>query len=187
MRIASPTLFKSFTHTVTVDDHVPSSRATIANALSRYDRSQSRREGQLILVDGGGIRGHSALMIVAAIMRSIVYDDPLHGSLDDVYPHEYFDVIAGAGMGGYVLNWNPFETNILIALCSVLALLLGRLKLNIPDCILDYNDLSAHILRDANTPPICSRSKLLYESRAIVNRHKMTLQNDAENDQVVYL
>jgi hypothetical protein len=40
------------------------------------------------------------LKIVAAIVRSIVYDDPEQGRLDNISPSKFFNVIAGAGTGG---------------------------------------------------------------------------------------
>ncbi|KFA81516.1 hypothetical protein S40288_11641 [Stachybotrys chartarum IBT 40288] len=87
-------------------------------------------------------------------MRSIFYDDPTKGTLDDIQPYKYFDVFSGAGMGG------------------VLAFLLGRLKLTIPECLLAYRKLSAHVLRDEPGLPLCSIEKLLTVSRSIVEEQR---------------
>lgn len=67
-------------------------------SLGRY--SQNRPYYSADFTDGGGVRGLSSLQILGSIMRSVVHGNPDQGSLDGVYPCDYFDVIAGSGIGG---------------------------------------------------------------------------------------
>jgi hypothetical protein len=80
-----------------------------------------------------------------------------------------------------------FGERYLITLYRILAVLLGRLNLTLPDCILDYSRLSAHILRDGIGPPIFSRTKLLHESRQIVTRRVEPQQPDTTHKRTVSL
>ncbi|KAI9932613.1 hypothetical protein MW887_008860 [Aspergillus wentii] len=70
----------------------------------------------LLSLDGGGIRGISTLHILKQILESVDRDKPPK-------PCEYFDMIGGSGSGG------------------VIALLLGRLRLGIDECIGVYRRL----------------------------------------------
>jgi patatin-like phospholipase/acyl hydrolase len=53
------------------------------------------KELRLLSLDGGGVRGLSALMILEQLMQSINPETPPK-------PCEYFDMIGGTSTGGYV-------------------------------------------------------------------------------------
>ncbi|OJJ82631.1 uncharacterized protein ASPGLDRAFT_129530 [Aspergillus glaucus CBS 516.65] len=71
----------------------------------------------LLSLDGGGIRGLSSLYILKHVMESINPDYPPK-------PCEYFDMIAGTSTGGLI------------------AIMLGRLKMGVNECIDAYNTLA---------------------------------------------
>jgi patatin-like phospholipase/acyl hydrolase len=51
------------------------------------------------IVDGGGIRGLSSLLVLQTIMHRIQVEEKLQSP---PFPCEYFDLIGGTGTGGYV-------------------------------------------------------------------------------------
>ena len=56
-----------------------------------------------ILLDGGGIRGLSELLILKEILYQVQYKEPDDDDDEDpqpLRPCEYFDVIGGSGTGG---------------------------------------------------------------------------------------
>ncbi|KAJ9634597.1 hypothetical protein H2199_008880 [Coniosporium tulheliwenetii] len=77
---------------------------------------------RLLALDGGGIRGLSSLMILEQLMQTI---DP--EALPK--PCEYFDMIGGTSTGGLI------------------AIMLGRLRLSIDECIDAYLSLSDRVFR----------------------------------------
>lgn len=74
----------------------------------------------LLSLDGGGVRGLSSLRILQRIMENINPRDPPK-------PCEYFDMICGTSTGGLI------------------AIMLGRLRMSVSDCILEYQKLSASV------------------------------------------
>ena len=74
----------------------------------------------LLSLDGGGIRGISSLLLLKKLMESIDPKDPPR-------PCDYFDLIGGTSTGGLI------------------ALMLGRLRLTVDDCIEAYSGLSPKI------------------------------------------
>ena len=60
---------------------------------------------RLLSLDGGGIRGLSALYISKKLMKRI---DPINLPK----PCEQFDMIAGTGTGGYVLSLRPMKSTL---------------------------------------------------------------------------
>ncbi|KAL6414269.1 kinesin light chain [Ilyonectria robusta] len=66
----------------------------------------------LLALDGGGIRGLSELIILEEIMRRVKHDLNM---ADDPLPVDFFDLIGGTSTGGLI------------------ALLLGRLRLSVPE------------------------------------------------------
>jgi len=87
---------------------------TEATAL---DLKPSRKTGLCLLaLDGGGIRGLSALVILKHIMEAIDRENP-------PMPCDYFDMIGGTSTGGLI------------------AIMLGRLRMSVDDCISTYQDM----------------------------------------------
>ncbi|RYP46519.1 hypothetical protein DL768_007291 [Monosporascus sp. mg162] len=77
---------------------------------------------RLLALDGGGVRGLSALMILQQLMEAIDLDAPPK-------PCDYFDMIGGTSTGGLI------------------AIMLGRLKMSIGECIDAYLQLSDRIFQ----------------------------------------
>ncbi|KAF1913173.1 hypothetical protein BDU57DRAFT_504079 [Ampelomyces quisqualis] len=77
---------------------------------------------RLLALDGGGVRGLSALLILEHLMETVDPDAPPK-------PCDYFDMIGGTSTGGLI------------------AVMLGRLKMSVPDCIAAYISLSDRIFR----------------------------------------
>lgn len=72
---------------------------------------------QLLALDGGGVRGLSSLMILRRLMETIDPESPPR-------PCEYFDMIGGTSTGG------------------IIAIMLGRLRMTVDECIEAYTSLS---------------------------------------------
>ncbi|KAH7151967.1 hypothetical protein B0J13DRAFT_470560, partial [Dactylonectria estremocensis] len=72
---------------------------------------------RLLALDGGGVRGLSSLMILQNLMSTIDPDSPSK-------PCDYFDMIGGTSTGGLI------------------AIMLGRLRMTIDECITAYTSLS---------------------------------------------
>jgi len=73
---------------------------------------------RLLSIDGGGIRGMSALLIIREMMHRIEHEERLSST---PAPHAYFDMIGGTGTGG------------------IIALMLGRLRMSVDDAIKEYD------------------------------------------------
>ncbi|KAL2884710.1 Vegetative incompatibility protein HET-E-1 [Ceratocystis lukuohia] len=77
---------------------------------------------RILCLDGGGVRGLSSLLILENIMERI---RELEGLSQVPSPCDRFDFIGGAGTGG------------------IIAIMLGRLKMNVDDCIQAYKQLAS--------------------------------------------
>ncbi|KAL4914979.1 acyl transferase/acyl hydrolase/lysophospholipase [Aspergillus aurantiobrunneus] len=82
--------------------------------------SMADRELNILALDGGGVRALSTLHILKNIMEAIDRESPPK-------PCDFFDMIGGTGSGG------------------LLALMLGRLKMDIDQCIIGYTRLCKHV------------------------------------------
>jgi len=106
---------------------------------------------RVLSLDGGGIRGLSSLMILAKIMERVATEKG-----EESKPCDYFRCITGAGIGG------------------VLALLLGRLKLTVSQCMSEYWKMSSLILRRqeyGTAPPLFDINKLEVVMDQIVRKY----------------
>ena len=72
---------------------------------------------RILALDGGGVRGLSSLMILQNLMSTIDPDSPPK-------PCDYFDMIGGTSTGGLI------------------AIMLGRLRMTVDECIAAYTSLS---------------------------------------------
>ncbi|KAI0453577.1 hypothetical protein F5B21DRAFT_280728 [Xylaria acuta] len=77
---------------------------------------------RLLSLDGGGVRGLSSLIILQQLMITIDRNNPPR-------PCEYFDLIGGTSTGG------------------IIALMLGRLRMSIAECIDAYVSLSDTVFK----------------------------------------
>lgn len=89
---------------------------------------------RLLSFDGGGVRGLSSLMILQDLMENIAKEEKrLHirpyDNNDLPLPCDYFDLIGGTSTGG------------------IIAILLGRLRLDVRDCIAIYSKLAGQIFK----------------------------------------
>ncbi|GIC93461.1 uncharacterized protein Aud_009949 [Aspergillus udagawae] len=80
----------------------------------------------LLALDGGGVRGLSSLYILKSIMDRLNHERKKN-SLPSVKPCEVFDLIGGTSTGGLI------------------AIMLGRLEMDVDECIAAYTDLAAHV------------------------------------------
>ncbi|KAM3066473.1 hypothetical protein ACMFMG_012057 [Clarireedia jacksonii] len=86
----------------------------------------SNRPLRLLSLDGGGIRGISELVILEEIMHRVGRSQ----NLPTLLPADYFDMICGTSTGGLI------------------ALLLGRLRLSVPEAIDKYRLLAKKVFSD---------------------------------------
>ncbi|EIW81559.1 FabD lysophospholipase-like protein [Coniophora puteana RWD-64-598 SS2] len=113
---------------------------------------KAQKGRRLLSIDGGGVRGLSALLIIRDIMRRIQIREGLH-SLPR--PCDYFDLICGSGTGGLI------------------ALMLGRLCLPIDDAIASFKTFAKEVYGEGRKRFSKERFKatvLELASRAIVSR-----------------
>jgi patatin-like phospholipase/acyl hydrolase len=75
---------------------------------------------RLLALDGGGVRGLSSLMILRQLMATVDPDAPPK-------PCDYFDLIGGTSTGGLI------------------AIMLGRLRMTVDECIDAYTALSDRV------------------------------------------
>ena len=75
---------------------------------------------RLLALDGGGVRGLSSLMILRRLMAAVDPDSPPK-------PYDYFDLIGGTSTGGLI------------------AVMLGRLRMTVDECIAAYTSLSDRV------------------------------------------
>jgi patatin-like phospholipase/acyl hydrolase len=74
----------------------------------------------LLALDGGGVRGLSALHILKQLMELVDSENPPK-------PCDYFDLIGGTSTGGLI------------------AIMLGRLQMSVDECIYEYKKLSTRV------------------------------------------
>ncbi|KAI9891753.1 MAG: hypothetical protein M1814_002503 [Vezdaea aestivalis] len=82
---------------------------------------------RLLSLDGGGVRGLSSLIILKRLMETINPEAPPK-------PCEYFDMIGGTSAGG------------------IIALMLGRLEMDIDECIHAFVSLSERVFKKKHFP-----------------------------------
>ena len=90
---------------------------------------------RLLSLDGGGVRGLSSLMVLDDLMENIAQEEKrlgLRKQSDDtrLRPCDYFDLIGGTSTGG------------------IIAVLLGRLRLDCRQCIDIYTELAEEIFKN---------------------------------------
>ncbi|CAI6342365.1 unnamed protein product [Periconia digitata] len=94
----------------------------------------------LLSLDGGGVRGLSTLYILKSIMDRLNYalkKDRLERGLEELPPMrpcEVFDLIGGTNTGGLI------------------AVMLGRLEMDVDECIDAYSELAAAVFGEKLTP-----------------------------------
>ncbi|GKZ38941.1 hypothetical protein AbraIFM66950_011546 [Aspergillus brasiliensis] len=120
------------------------------------------RNISLLSLDGGGVRGLSSLYILKHIMESIDPENPPK-------PCEYFDLIGGSGSGGLI------------------AIMLGRLEMDIDQCINAYKRLSTHVFARKRLLPVGGnlRRQSKYDGRRIETAMKAILHELGYEDDIL--
>ncbi|KAF2436248.1 FabD/lysophospholipase-like protein [Tothia fuscella] len=98
---------------------------------------------RLLSLDGGGVRGLSSLLILQELMESVAKEEKRlhirgHDNDDLPLPCDYFDLIGGTSTGG------------------IIAVLLGRLRLDVRDCIRIYSKLAGKVFHKDHAVHICN-------------------------------
>ncbi|KAG8950942.1 hypothetical protein FRC04_007006 [Tulasnella sp. 424] len=113
----------------------------------------SPRPLRLLSLDGGGVRGIISLIILDQIMNEVA---------PGAKPCEWFDLIGGTSTGGLI------------------AIMLGRLRMTIPECIAAYRELAKEVF-DVNKFEVAknlvdgakfSGGKLQQAVETVVERHR---------------
>jgi predicted acylesterase/phospholipase RssA len=94
---------------------------------------------RLLALDGGGVRGLSALIILEQLMETIDPESPPK-------PCDYFDMIGGTSTGGWVVAISADYRRTCWS-ASLIAIMLGRLKMSIDECIDAYLSLSDRVFQ----------------------------------------
>ncbi|KAG4433973.1 hypothetical protein IFR05_010553 [Cadophora sp. M221] len=97
----------------------------VTGTNSNDDNDRETRGLCLLSLDGGGVRGLSTLYLLRALMRRL-NDERTDLGLDPVKPCDVFDLIGGTSTGGTI---------------SLIAIMLGRLEMDVDDCIAAYKAL----------------------------------------------
>lgn len=119
-----------------------------------------------MVVDGGGVRGYSMLMLLQEVMLKTFVE--LHGRApkrDEIpRPCEHFDLICGTGTGG------------------IIALLLGRLRLDIETCLEIYTEMSQNIFVSDKTIGKIPYGKTIYKASKLEESFKIVQNRLATDD-----
>ncbi|KAI1746523.1 hypothetical protein F4782DRAFT_55480 [Xylaria castorea] len=86
--------------------------------MAAFDANEDGAPLKLLSLDGGGIRGISTLIILKYLMKRVNPENPPK-------PCDYFDLIGGTSTGG------------------IIAIMLGRLRMDVQECIDKYIELSS--------------------------------------------
>ncbi|KAH0553182.1 hypothetical protein GP486_006640 [Trichoglossum hirsutum] len=128
---------------------------------------------QILTIDGGGYQGIASLLILDALMKAIA-GTPGGGqgpNKKPIRPCDVFDVIGGVGSGGSVhLFLSPSRPVANLCMRRWLALLLGRFKLTISECLYEYfNIVNAMTRRKTPSGPSSSpMHRNIYDIDALV-------------------
>ncbi|KAL8923981.1 MAG: hypothetical protein Q9208_004265 [Pyrenodesmia sp. 3 TL-2023] len=130
------------------DDYLP----TVDPSIATIDEDSPWARKYILSLDGGGVRGYSSLLLLKRLMDEIAsaeegmdpqagtsafsplidltspYSDHMMKELDNTYrPCHYFDYIGGSSTGGLI------------------AIMLGRLRMTVDECLNAYKKLSATV------------------------------------------
>lgn len=101
---------------------------------------EDRRHIRILSLDGGGVKGHTSLLILKDIVRTIMIEYCLP---QEPLPCEVFDLITGASTGGLI------------------AIMIGRLRMSIDKCLREYEAIGLRVLASAGVPAPSTAPRLL--------------------------
>lgn len=141
---------------------------------SSYVRRKDTTKGpplRILSLDGGGVRGYSMLIILQELMyRAYVETEGKPPKRDEIpKPCEYFDLIAGTGTGGLI------------------AIMLGRLRLDIETCMDVYVRMTKKVFETDKTIAGVPYKKTLFKASKLEEAIKQcvaehTVYEDEGND-----
>ncbi|EUC54946.1 patatin-like phospholipase [Rhizoctonia solani AG-3 Rhs1AP] len=88
------------------------------------DSDLNPRPLRILCIDGAGIRSYSSLIILQQLMARL----PTNPAEPPVRPAQIFDLIIGTGAGG------------------IIALMLGRLRMSVPECLTHFQEIMLDLL-----------------------------------------
>src|SRR5205814_1267914 len=113
---------------------------------------------RLLALDGGGVRGLSSLMILRRLMATVDPDSPPK-------PCDYFDMIGGTSTGGLI------------------AIMLGRLRMTVDECIEAYTSLSDRVFeKKAHRVTIRGNLQGRFDTTALEDAIKQILKERGLNE-----
>jgi len=129
--------------------------------------------------DGGGIRGLSSLLILDDIMEK-VRDIK---RLDRIpRPCEYFDLIGGTSTGGYRYPAYLTSTD---QVCRIIAIMLGRLRMTVDECIRAYKKVAQQAFTLKRTSILPARPTGAFSAKALEAAVKQTIMEFCVESQCV--
>lgn len=136
----------------------------------------------LLSLDGGGIRGLSTLYIMKGLMARL-NDERQKSNVPRVKPWEVFDLIGGTSTGGFVQHALAGLANI----NRLIAIMLGRLKMDVDECISAYSGLMKTVFEEKSSwLPISwtGRTKAQFDSKRLRNaiEEVITRHNPSETN-----
>ncbi|RFU32279.1 hypothetical protein B7463_g4070, partial [Scytalidium lignicola] len=109
---------------------------------------------RLLSLDGGGVKGMAILLILKRLFRTIQRDENLP---EIPRPCNYFDLIGGTSTGGApTLLFIPLSRIKELTQSRLIAILLGRLRMSIDECIMVFRHVSEIVFKE--NPSTLSRA-----------------------------
>ncbi|KAF7507643.1 hypothetical protein GJ744_010196 [Endocarpon pusillum] len=124
----------------------------------------------LLSLDGGGVRGLSTLYILKSIFDRLNYERK-KTDLPSVKPCEVFDLIGGTSTGGLI------------------AIMLGRLEMDVDDCIAAYSELAAAVFggKLSSIPVnIKGKVKARFDSAKLESAIRKVIKNSGASEDVLF-
>ncbi|KAB5589239.1 Phospholipase A I [Ceratobasidium theobromae] len=123
---------------------------------------------RILSLDGGGVRGYSALLILDDFMARI---QEIEGT-EEILPADYFDLIIGTSTGG------------------IMALMLGRLRMTVKECLEAYRNLAREVFSggiisstfNAATTMLLEGGPSIYNEDSLEKSVKATVKKWAAGD-----
>lgn len=114
------------------------------------------RRLNLLSLDGGGIRGLSSLQILKKLLERVGQEQ---GFTEAPKPCDFFDMIGGTSTGGLI------------------AIMLGRMKMSVEECIEAYIKLADKVFRPTHTMPLSFKGRVRekFDSKALEQAVKQYL------------